>query len=52
MRMGNYLGVPTVRRRVMAAKQQSFGMHHVTVVPDNFQARDSDDEASRTADSS
>ena len=52
MRMGNYLRVPLVLPGVMAAKQQSFGMHHVTVVPDNFQTRDNDDETSRTADSS
>lgn len=48
MRMGNYIRVPVVVAIVMAAKQQSFGMHHVTVVPSNFQAPDSDDENGRT----
>jgi len=48
MRMGNYIRVPVLLSHVMAAKQQSFGMHHVTVVPDNFQTADNDDEDSRT----
>lgn len=49
MRMGNYIRVPVLLFHVMAAKQQSFGMHHVTVVPGNFQsADDDDDEDSRT----
>jgi hypothetical protein len=35
----------------MAAKPQSFGMDHVTVVPENFQSDEDDDETRRTADS-
>ncbi|MFB6287506.1 MAG: hypothetical protein ABEH84_01720 [Halobacterium sp.] len=50
--MGNYLGVPAVQWDVMAANQQSFGIDHVTVVPDNFQTGESDDETRRTPDSS
>lgn len=46
MRMGNYIRVPALPVVVMAAKQPEFGMHHVTVVPTNFRAGDSDDEDS------
>lgn len=48
MRMGNYFRVPGLPVTVMAASQSEFGMHHVTVVPTNFQTADSDDEDGRT----
>ncbi|WP_269069365.1 hypothetical protein [Halobacterium sp. KA-4] len=33
----------------MAASHSDFGVHHVTVVPTNFQSADSDDEDDRAA---
>lgn len=48
MHMGNYLGVPAVGVRVMAASsRETFGIHHTTVVPTNYTPDEDDD---RTAD--
>ena len=53
MRMGNYFPVSTLRRTVMSAKRtepdrSEFGIHHVTVVPTNFQSEDDEDDTAGT----
>lgn len=47
MHMGNYLGVWTIHSSVMAATtRDTFGIHHPTVVPTNYEPDDdrADDE--------
>ncbi len=44
MLMGNYFRGCALPLGVMAASHSEFGVHHVTVVPTNFQSADSDDE--------
>ena len=53
MRMGNYFRVSPLPATVMSAKRSEsgrseFGIHHVTVVPTNFQADDDEDDTART----
>jgi len=52
--MGNYFRVSTLPRSVMAANRSDtsraeFGMHHVTVVPTNFDTDDEDEPAQRSS---
>ncbi len=49
MSMGNYLSIHVLSLSVMAASNQTVGVDHVTVVPENFESDEEDRREDREA---